>query len=159
MLIDACGALAAAAEQCVEGAQAVVEQGLVVRMYELCENTNVREAAVLVLCNLLRSPDPLHRRVVLSSRFPGVLRHVIEEFSNTASDKSRADIAHGLRTLLGAEAKYIVPCLQLGIIDHIGTAIVKGVFEVNVQAGHCLCLIILGCTEGLLPSIASAVSE
>jgi hypothetical protein len=159
MLVDACNALTHACDQRVEGVQLIIEQGIVGRLCEMCESNhaNIREIAVLVLCAVLRSPDPMHRRVVLCRRYSGALRSIIAELTTSSSDKHRAEIAGTIRRLLEREIKYLTPCLNLNLLDQLCFIIDKGVFDVNVQAGHCLCLVILGCSPEIMPGIAIQV--
>ena len=49
--------------------ECVLQQGILQKLVDLCATPNARWAAVCVLCAILKSPNPLHKYVVLQHRF------------------------------------------------------------------------------------------
>lgn len=142
LLNDACVAVSNICEISADSIRRVLEQGLLTRVRELCDLPNCRESAVNILCVVIRSPDVLQCKLLLSSRYDGVLRHVVEELGTAKCDKTKVEILQTLRLVFGLDGgKYVGRCLEVGLVDRICQAIEKTVFEVTLYAGYCLCYV------------------
>ena len=54
-------------------------------------------SAVSTLCLVIRSPDTLQAKLLLSSRYKGVLRCIVEGVGNAKADKLKVEIYQTLR--------------------------------------------------------------
>lgn len=67
----------------------LLEQGVASRVRDLCDKQETRELSVKVLSSMLRSPEGLHRRILLSDRFRSVVGVMVTEMAHASSDDSR----------------------------------------------------------------------
>lgn len=144
-MVEICNTLASLLPERTELVDVVLEYGMVSRMFEMVVASNLHasgvvfEMALVVLCVILRSPNPLHRSAVLSSRSTAAAHcYCYSKRLSTAAaaaSESRCGAPHEA-TLLS----YIVQYLSRGACVNAATAIdlVRGLSVIVEEEPLCL---------------------
>ncbi len=120
-----------------------MEQGLLSRMREFFDLSALSEISLLVICALIRAPDPnnLVRVSALSykagSKPP--LLYILELLGRTDSNVARKDVCTALSALLDVDAKYVHQAVKCGAVGRLWAVVNAGCsFDVKMEAGECL---------------------
>jgi hypothetical protein len=152
---NVCLGLHAVCEGGADHIQLVLEQGMVTKLRDLCEINIVRDSAIRTLCSISRSPSLIHRKLILSSKLNGCLNLFIAELNNTTIELTQKEICNGLKDILSLNPLYTHSALELGILSGLDLVFKKNLYELNICAGHCLCMLVIHSANDIVKQFIS----
>lgn len=148
---NVCLGLHAVCEGGSNNIQLLLEQGLVTKLREICDINDskkiLKDSAIRALSSIAKSPNLIHRKLILSSRLNGCLNLFIMELNTTNIELTQKDICKCLKEILKLSPLYVQNALEIGIMVGLDLMFNKNQYELNQCAGQCLCMLIINGTN------------